>query len=176
MKKPDGLLTRNHTIETVSLRDAGRNEMSLKMRAVARWYVLSSSSRHAILRSLFFSKVGGEKRVPEGLSTKVLPASTPSGPRAMSSGENLRGKVEPTRERHRDAHASQKGPPLGSSNAAPSIQDSGTRNLGSLRSRISEESPHPSSQAPSSYRPDASRDEDREGRKRTASGMYTLSY
>ena len=124
-----------------------------------------------LLLSLF-SKQPTEKRPPDApSSTKVLPASTPSGPRAMANNDTSRAKVEPinARDRHRDIHSSQtKVSPVSAGAGSEGL----TTNLGSLRSRIGEKEAPPSS----SYRSEGSRnDDDRESsRKRTASGKSSL--
>ena len=124
-----------------------------------------------LLLSLF-SKQPTEKRPPDApSSTKVLPASTPSGPRAMANSDTSRAKVEPmnARDRHRDIHSSQtKVSPV------PAGSEGLTTNLGSLRSRIGDKEAPPSS----SYRGESSRnDDDRENsRKRTVSGKSSLPY
>lgn len=119
----------------------------------------------------FFPMQPTEKRPPEApSSTKVLPASTPSGPRAMT--ETSRAKAEPinSRDRHRDIPSSQT--KASAAGAGSSHPEGPITNLGSLRSRIGEkEIP-----LPSSYRGESSRnDDDRESsRKRTASGKSIL--
>ncbi|KAF9468910.1 transcription factor/nuclear export subunit protein 2-domain-containing protein [Collybia nuda] len=128
---------------------------------------------------LILSDKLGDKRIPEGPSSssaKVLPLSTPSAPRAMSSSDVVRGKGDPTsgRDRHRD-HPNSNGPPpsLGSNNSQ-SYQDNGPQGPGSLRSRIGDKE-HPRSLPPqpsavNSYRLELQRkDDDRDNRKRTAS-------
>lgn len=136
--------------------------------------------------SFFIPTQLGDKRIPDGpssSSTKVLPLSTPSAPRAMSSGDVVRGKGDPTsgRDRHRD-HPNSNGPPTGSgSNNPQSYPDSGPQGLGSLRSRISNKE-HPRSLPPqpspaNSYRPEPQRkDDDRDSRKRTVSGMHAFHH
>ncbi|KAJ7755620.1 transcription factor/nuclear export subunit protein 2-domain-containing protein [Mycena maculata] len=110
----------------------------------------------------------GDKRIPDGPS-KVLPLSTPSAPRAMSSSDLARpGKSEPasvSRDRHRDNQNPLSIPVSGLNNRPPSPQEG--QLTPSLRSRISEVP----SRADYPFRPDPlmRRDDERDNRKRTAS-------
>lgn len=106
-----------------------------------------------------------EKRTSTDITQKLLlPASTPSGPRAMGPIEP-RAKIEPTssRDRHRD------NAPM--SNAPSNQPEGGLRNTGSLRSRIGGIDKEP----PLTFK-DAGRagpEDERESiRKRSASGVY----
>ncbi|THH13890.1 hypothetical protein EW146_g6381 [Bondarzewia mesenterica] len=132
------------------------------------------------------SEKPSEKRVPEGpaSSTKPLPASTPSAPRAMASGEPPRitkPETTGTRDRmNRDTapHQALNGSSTGATGATAQSSPQESSGTGSLRARIGErEAPHPP-QAPNSHRaetaPAASernrQDDDRESsRKRTVS-------
>ncbi|KAI0832505.1 hypothetical protein BC628DRAFT_323173 [Trametes gibbosa] len=109
----------------------------------------------------------GDKRVPDGpASAKSLPPSTPSAPRAMTSGDSARKSDVPSRDRDRDWKRDQ--PPLGAPSGPPngSSQDSGPG--GSLRSRIS--GPADRDARPPPQTPSAPRDDERDGgRKRTLS-------
>lgn len=115
----------------------------------------------------------GDKRIPEGpSSTKFLPPSTPSAPRAMSSGDIARSKGEQTsgRDRHREYQAANG--TSASSSVVQSHQDGTSQTLGSLRSRIGDKE-GPRSLPPSpigAYRSEPQRmEDDRDNRKRTAS-------
>ncbi|EPQ59661.1 hypothetical protein GLOTRDRAFT_136479 [Gloeophyllum trabeum ATCC 11539] len=118
-----------------------------------------------------------DKRVPEGPSTKALPPTTPSAPRAMASADISRSsKSDPLRERDRrpsrdsGPHLSQGTPPAG---RPPEPVG------GSLRARISDKEGSRSSGQSSELpyrvetdrtRADSTRDNDRDaGRKRTLS-------
>jgi len=112
--------------------------------------------------------------MPESPSTsKMLPSTTPSAPRAMASSDTTRGsKTESAPPRDRDWKRD--AAPQGSSNAAQQSQSElGVSSSGSLRARISEkEVPRSLGPAPAnSYRPDPPhKDEDRDSsRKRTVS-------
>jgi THO complex subunit 2 len=100
-----------------------------------------------------------------------VPASTPSGPRAMGpvAGDSSRTKIEPmsVRDRHRDSIPPPNKPPPPPPVASASSNQMELRP--SLRSRIGGD-------PPLSFRPTGSReDDDREfHRKRTASGMSAL--
>ncbi|KAG6833844.1 hypothetical protein H0H87_011778 [Tephrocybe sp. NHM501043] len=129
---------------------------------------------------------GSEKRISEhglmsaGSTSKPHP---PSAPRAMSYHDApSRGPkisdLPPPRDRHRDYPSS--GPASGANSTAHpphSHQDQGPSPiLGSLHSRIGDKEPPRSlpQPPPNSYRPDSQqhrKEDDRESRKRTASGM-----
>ncbi|KAF7353062.1 THO complex subunit 2 [Mycena venus] len=84
----------------------------------------------------------GDKRIPEGpSSSKVLPLSTPSAPRAMSASDLSRGGKGDTgsaRDRHRDNPPPQNMSAPGPNNRPPSPQEPPFFGGGSLRSRIGE--------------------------------------
>ena len=118
-----------------------------------------------------------EKRPPDGpASGRSLPPTTPSAPRAMSSADASRSQKSdlPNREREwRQRDQSTK------STESSTVPEAG----GSLRSRIGEKDSRPIPQAPSSHRADGgdrgqsdigTKDDDRDGRKRTLSGSYFL--
>ncbi|OBZ76414.1 THO complex subunit 2 [Grifola frondosa] len=125
-----------------------------------------------------------DKRVPDGpASAKALPPTTPSAPRAMTSGDGSRLKAEGSLGRDRDWKAQREQPP----HAVPSKPAGGASNGpsqepmpgGSLRQRIGDEAPRSLPQAPLSYRSEpmgdrkggtSARDDERDsGRKRTLS-------
>lgn len=118
----------------------------------------------------------GDKRIPEApSSSKTLPSTTPSAPRAMASSDTTRGSKSesaPSRDRA----------PQGGSNmpqqAQPEAGASGSGGSGSLRSRISDkEAPRSLGPAPpNSYRPEPPHEDDRDSsRKRTVSGKHCSS-
>jgi len=110
--------------------------------------------------------------MPESLSSsKVLPLSTPSAPRAMSSSDlsrSVKGPETGPFGRHRDNPSPLNTPLPGPNNRPPSPQE-GQFTSGSLRSRIGEKEMAPRPDYP--FRPEASmrRDDERDNRKRTAS-------
>jgi hypothetical protein len=112
-----------------------------------------------------------DKRLPEGpLSLKILPPSTPSAPRAMSSG----GKAEAT-ARDRDWKSQRDPATQNPTTGSSSNREGGSYSPETLRSRLSEKDISRSlpQAPPNSYRPDPPRqDDDRDShRKRTLSGM-----
>ncbi|KAL1944225.1 hypothetical protein VTO73DRAFT_3410 [Trametes versicolor] len=107
----------------------------------------------------------GDKRIPDGpASAKSLPPSTPSAPRAMTSGDRKGDGPGRDRDWKRDQPSSGGGQNGSSQEPGPG---------GSLRSRISGPADRDSRappQAPSADRKDGARDDDRDGaRKRTLS-------
>ena len=126
----------------------------------------------------------GDKRIPEGpASSKSLPPTTPSAPRAMSGGgDGSRGaKQDSMAARDRDWKGGrEQRPPTGLSGSNIPVEDL-TVHGSSLRSRIGDKEPSRSlAQISTSSRSDAAdrksdhsaRDDERDGsRKRTMSGM-----
>lgn len=113
----------------------------------------------------------GDKRIPDGpASAKSLPPSTPSAPRAMTSGDRKGDGPGRDRDWKRDQPSSGGGQNGSSQEPGPG---------GSLRSRISGPADRDSRvppQAPSADRKDGARDDDRDGaRKRTLSGKLALA-
>ena len=92
-----------------------------------------------------------------------LPASTPLAPRAMGSIEpRAKSDTQSGRDRHRDN--------VPSSNAPPNQQEGGSRNAGSLRSRIGGLDKEPPLSFKDAGRAAALEDERESLRKRSASG------
>ncbi|KAL0580932.1 THO2 plays a role in transcriptional elongation [Marasmius crinis-equi] len=98
---------------------------------------------------------GTQGTAPTSSSSKVLPPTTPSAPRAMSSND-VHKKSDSGRS-HRDH------PPAGTGSNAVPVEGSSSGGGGSLRSRIGDKSDIPPRPPP----PSGPWKEDRDGRKRT---------